>query len=66
MKKPTNLWFLQRMSLFSLEGRTLMRSENLLLEMEKIQAVKQEIEEAVMGRSFLTNHSSQTPTTGCF
>ena len=43
-----------------------MRSENLLLEMEKIQAVKQEIEEAVMGKSFLTNHSSQTPTTGFF
>ena len=66
MKRPKNLRFLPRMSLFSLEGRTLMCSENLLLEMEDIQAVNQEIGEAVMGRSFLTNHSSQIPITECF
>ena len=38
----------------------------LLLEMEEIQAVNQEIGEAVMRRSFLTNHSSQIPFTECF
>ena len=43
-----------------------MRSDNLLMEIEDIQAVKQEIGEVVMGRSFLTNHSSQISTIECF